>query len=611
VSGIAGILAADASPVDQALLWSMTRALATHGPDAQRIYTSGPVGLGHAQLITTPEQATESQPASLDNGCWITADCRIDARPDLIGALRAAGQAPRPDAPDALLILHAYAAWGDDCLDHLIGDFAFALWDGPRRRLVCARDHFGVKPFFYAETPTAFVFSTSLNAVRRHPDVGAAPDEAAIVDFLVFGFPLDTDRTSFSAIRRLPPGQTLCATGSTVTTRRYWTIAADPDPRPPRRHREVIEEFRALLDAATADRLRTREVSILMSGGLDSPAVAATAHRILRADGAPFALRAHTIVFDRLVADPEREYARCAAEAIGIPIDHHAFDDFGFPPPEPEPRGYPPEPRLLFDRARTIAVHRFPARHARVVLRADGADSLFIATADAPARWLDDGQYWRLAKEYLWLAWTRRQMPYFGIRTLVRRAMGRADAVGAQPFPVWLAPDLADRLQLHERWRAESAREANPPALDLAHPYWPAFFESIDPASMQLPAEIRYPFFDLRLVRWALGLPLVPWAMEKSLLRIAMRGALPPTILRRRKSPLRGNPWASLLPPAASSWWVPYLTPTQELSRFVDVPAATDALRRVLARGTRAGGEELRSALRPLSLSIWLRQTAS
>jgi asparagine synthase (glutamine-hydrolysing) len=131
---------------------------------------------------------------------------------------------------------------------------------------------------------------------------------------------------------------------------------------------------------------------------------------------------------------------------------------------------------------------------------------------------------------------------------------------------------------------------------------------------MQLAAEIRYPFLDLRLVRYLLRLPQIPWAIEKSLLRVAMKGLLPPQILRRPKAPLAGNPWAALLPPAPSRWWDEYLIPAPGLEEFVDVEVAKATLatvsRHAQARNQHTDIDILRSSLRPIGLNLWLRQTA-
>src|SRR5437773_5641064 len=108
-------------------------------------------------LRTTHESLNERQPASLDERFWITADARLDARAELLQELKQRAREAQPGAPDSELILHAYAAWGLACVAHLRGDFSFAICDARNRQRVCARDHFGIKPFYYAQLGEAFI----------------------------------------------------------------------------------------------------------------------------------------------------------------------------------------------------------------------------------------------------------------------------------------------------------------------------------------------------------------------------------------------------------------------------------------------------------------------
>ena len=150
MSGFVGMLALNGAPIDRVLLRQMTDRMAFRGPDRQDIWAEGSIGLGHALLRTTFESQQERGPFSLDGQVRITADARVDRRPELIRELRAKGRQLADDAPDSELILHAYHVWGDACLDHLTGDFAFGIWDGRVGRVLCARDQIGIVPFYYA-----------------------------------------------------------------------------------------------------------------------------------------------------------------------------------------------------------------------------------------------------------------------------------------------------------------------------------------------------------------------------------------------------------------------------------------------------------------------------
>src|SRR5438045_2935572 len=209
MSGIVGIVGLDGRPVDGELLRRMTDFMAFRGPDAQQVWCDGSVGFGHTLLRSTDESRPKKQPFSLDGRLWITADARVDGQSELIEKLRNCGWTHLGRPTDAELILRAYEAWGEDCLQHLIGDFAFAIWDGPRRRLFCGRDHFGVKPFYYAQVGNVLIFSNTLNCIRLYPDVSCELNDQAIGDFLLFNFNQDPRTTAFRDIQRLPPAHSL------------------------------------------------------------------------------------------------------------------------------------------------------------------------------------------------------------------------------------------------------------------------------------------------------------------------------------------------------------------------------------------------------------------
>ena len=141
MSGIVGVVNLDGAPVDQSELKHMMQRISYREPDGQSIWVAGNVGLGHSLFRTC--DADIVQPYTLD--CvTVTAQVRIDARSDLIPRLRAVGIEAQLDVPDVELLAKAYLAWGEDCLQYLLGYFTFILWDAKKQRLLAARDHFGI-----------------------------------------------------------------------------------------------------------------------------------------------------------------------------------------------------------------------------------------------------------------------------------------------------------------------------------------------------------------------------------------------------------------------------------------------------------------------------------
>lgn len=556
MSGIVGIFERDGKPADRAQLRALTHFLSFCGPDAREVWSQGQIGLGHTLLRTTREQLMDRQPASLNGNLWITADARIDCRIELETELKSAEQKIQGRATDSELILHAYAAWGEECVQHLRGDFAFAIWDSRRRTLFCARDHFGIKPFYYAEIGGQFIFSNVLNCVRLLPEVSAELNDAAIADFLMFGLNCDVASTSFRDVRRLPPAHTLSISPDGMKIARYWSAPTDGRIRYRHAH-EYVEHFQILFQAAIADRLRTDRVGILLSGGLDSASVAAMAREISSRSPGGLDLRAYTVTYDSPGADSDGVYARKSAEFLGIPVrclpmDHlEPFDRWD------DPQIGPPEP--MEDPFFAGLHEQFCAISAdtRVALSGEGADNLmhfemrpYLRELLRNGEWkliLADGAGYLRARPSLWRAARRR------IQGLVRKE--------GQPsiIPDWIAPDLVKRLNLVERWKewSELPGPLLHPMLPKGHasltlPQWSHMFEISSPGVTHSPVEVRYPFLDLRIVEYLLALPPYPWFFEKALLREAMIGRLPEDVRVRPKKAFGHDPlMAKLQQPAA------------------------------------------------------------
>jgi asparagine synthase (glutamine-hydrolysing) len=603
MSGIVGILNRDGAPVDWLLLQRMTESLRFRGPDAQELWSEGPVGFGHTLLRTTEESATERQPWSLDGGYFITADARIDGRDELLAKLKAKGSALLAGVPDVQLILHAYRAWGEGCLEHLIGDFAFAIWDAVERRLFCARDHFGVKPFYYADLPHCLVFSNTLNCVRLHPDVSGELNRQVIECFLEGQGCSDPTITAFAQIQRLPAAHRLRWSESEGTARmeRYWTLPQD-EPIRYARASEYIDQFRALLRQAVADRLRTGNVVVTLSGGLDSTTIAAVARQVLARRYPAFELHAHTAVYDRLIPDRERHYAGLVARYLGIPIHYHVIDDYLPYDQWERPELHAPEPVVNPLRRSGMELWKQMATRSRVVLCGHGPDDLlrFPFGRHLAGLWRER-RYGRLLVDLGQYVRVHRRLSKRRVRALLARGTAaRTNPPAVRPESRPMAP-LRGALDGGE----SPSRERQAAWEAIAGPFWSFELEGNDPGLSLVPLEPRFPFFDLRLVRYLLALPPIPWCLNKTLLRRAMRGMLPDPILRRAKAPLPADPVVVHFQQDAARW-IEHHEPSPALVNYV----SPDMFPLRLDRGNCAG-ENLWRPLRILSLDLWLRQQTS
>jgi asparagine synthase (glutamine-hydrolysing) len=605
VSGIAGIMALDGAPVDAALLGRMAGFLASRGPDGTTSRSIGPAGFVHSLFRTGDICDDVHQPVSVDGRTYIVADARIDGRGELVRALRAGGIETSTEAPAAELILHALRLWGDDAPARLLGDFAFAAWDGERRRLLCARDLFGVKPLYYAAPDGVFVFSNSLDCVRIHPSVPDTLDEGWIADFLLHGDAQSTESTVYAAIRHLPPGHLLVVEDGRVEIRRYASLPEEAEPLRLSGPAEYAEAFLEVLREAVADRLPADRAALLLSGGRDSTALAATWRDLVDRGVRRTELRGYTAYHARLMPDDEPKFASMAADALGIPLRLLAVDDHTAFARWETPALYRPQPTSSPLLAIDADQLRQAAEHARVLLTGQGADALLRETTSRLTRLTLGGHPWTAAREAAEYARWHRRIPRPGVRTWL------GSHGGPRPYPIdppgWIDPGFAARVGMAERLAAWSVpRTSAHPLRPEAHgllstPFWPVLFPLWDPGVTGVPVEQRHPYLDLRLVRLALSIPPAQWYNDKGLLRIGMRGRLPAPVLARPKTPVAGD-MLGVRAADGGAGWLGGRTAGANVAPWVDLSRVP----RMAGGASADPPRRLYEDIRPLALSLWL-----
>jgi asparagine synthase (glutamine-hydrolysing) len=512
--------------------------------------------------------------ASLQGKYWIAGRVRLDARRDL--AARLADRRVEPASlTDGALCLQAYAAWGDRCVEHLAGDFAFVLWDGERRRLLAARDQLGVRSLFHAQKGGVLVAGDSLDWIVTTPlttgFIDRDHDEQWIADFLTAGFSLDVERTVYRHVRRLAPAHLLDVADGAVTTRRYWHLEIG-EPLHLGSGRAYTERFLELMSYAVADRLPAGKVGISMSGGIDSTTLAACA---IAATGDPSRVVAECTHFERLMPDDEASFATLAAERLGIELHVKAIDDFIYDPDWRSQRGggAEPSPNIVARHPdRLMALEQ--ARRAPIWFFGEGPDNALAFERGAYFSWL--------ARRGEWLRLGQAALLYLKAKGIggwgqtVRRYTGQGESSPVGPdLPGWLDRGLADRLDQGARLgrlgsSGGSSHPWHPQAVaSFADPIWPALFDGFDSDETLAPMVWRHPYLDLRVIGFLLSVPPVPWAREKLLMREAMRGRLPDAVLARRKTPLAGAPLADLV----ATHGLPTLSDSPQLAGYVDTRA--------------------------------------
>ena len=319
MSAFAGLIQLDgqnASPrLVEAMLERLRHRVTHQSVAAAQIRARGPLSLGSMTLLSTPqarqniERPNEAQTLVREGlTLWLAANVRLDNREELCETLRLGGEAARLWS-DERLILEAYARWETDAPRHLMGDFAFAIWDQKRARLFCARDRFGTKPFYYAhKIGQFFAFASEIKALWALPNLEKSLRDDQIANFILSRFP-DNKSTFYQGIERLSPAcwmEISPVENTPIRENRYWELN-----RQHQTHCENDAQYAQLVRDTFFESVRSRtrtegRFASFLSGGLDSSAVAAVAERVAAPDQKPVATLSR--VFDRFPQCDERQY---------------------------------------------------------------------------------------------------------------------------------------------------------------------------------------------------------------------------------------------------------------------------------------------------------------
>ncbi len=322
--GIAGALDLRGRAVAPEVLRSMVATLGHRGPDASGLYTDGPVGLAHSRLSIL-DIAGGAQPMTTEDGALaLTFNGEIFNYLELREELAQRGRRFRTRS-DTEVILHLYDEYGDDCVHRMNGQWAFALWDARRRRLLLSRDRIGVRPLFHTRVDGQFLFGSEVKALFAHPGVPRELDLRGLDEVFTFWCAL-APRTVFRGVEELPPGHSLVVEADDkAKLQRYWQL--DFSPSVPAETPDALgDRLRELLLDATRLRLRADvPVGAYLSGGLDSSVIAAL---IKKYTDTP--LETFSVTFE----DPEFDESGFQGDVIGLlETDHRSvrcgFDDIG------------------------------------------------------------------------------------------------------------------------------------------------------------------------------------------------------------------------------------------------------------------------------------------
>jgi asparagine synthase (glutamine-hydrolysing) len=552
MSGITGIHNIDGRPVDRLRLQQVTNAIAHRGPDGIGYWLDGPVGFGHLMLHTTPESLHEKQPLSYEPGSLcLTLDGRVDNREELRAALESKGYRLRADT-DAELVLRAYECWGDDCPQHLLGDFAFAIWDGRQRKLFCARDPVGLRSFYYVFDDSAFTFSSELHPLLDTPGFQRKVNLGMLGEYLCDQTP-SLDETLYQNILRLPPAHRLALQNGALRVSPYFRV----DPGKTIRYAsdaEYAEHFYDIFRAAVRARLRSHApVALFLSGGVDSSSILGMAARlaeegIIEKDQ----IAAYHLAHSRPEAD-ERIFVDDLARMWSGAI--HAPSADGPAPGRLSDRaqwfrGLPEELELspmhmLYNMARRNG--------SRVILWGNGADEWLTGDPSHCADLIRRRQFrkfWRQFRHdvavyhHLDAKVTFLEAVRWCLVPLVPRGLkSRVKRILKWNVPAWITSDFSRAISLQDRLSRQDSLPVFPaqvpPGMCVApvSGYRTIGQEVNNQYEAHCGLEGRSPFCDRRLIEFALALPEQQrWRDDqtKYVLRQAMRGLIPDSIRLRR-----------------------------------------------------------------------------
>ena len=553
--GIAGFVNANGDAVDRVVLEAMNHAIAHRGPDDDGFYVNKNAGLAMRRLSII-DLASGQQPIhNHDKTKWIVFNGEIYNYQTLRAELEERGHKFYTRS-DTEVVIHLYDAYGTDCLQHLRGMFALAIWDTVEKSLFLARDRVGKKPLLYSHQPNGdLIFGSEFQAVLKHPAISREVDNAAIDEYLSF-MCVPAPRTAFKHIRKLEPGHWLKWKAGQIESRRYW----QPDFSKKIRisENEAIEETTRILRESTRLRLISEvPLGAFLSGGVDSSTVVA-----LMAQESSSPVKTFSIGFEEEDFS-ELKYARRVAEHVGA--EYHEFivrpNALDVIPTLVEHYG---EPFADSSAIPTYYVSKETRKHVTVALNGDGGDESFagyeryvamrIAEAyarvpaalrkvfvEAPVNLLPTSEIkrsrFRDAKRFLQAANLPRTERYFRWMSTFNRDAKRG--FYTPEFEASIAGQ--DPSSILDRWfaTANGAGTLDATLLTDQMTYLPNdLLVKVDIASMANSLEARSPFLDHNLIEFAASLPenLKMRGLEtKSLLKKVAARLVPKDVIYRRK----------------------------------------------------------------------------
>jgi asparagine synthase (glutamine-hydrolysing) len=622
--GICGIFHPDPRRrVERDTLAEMNSQIVHRGPDDDGFFVEGNVGLAIRRLSII-DVKTGHQPISNEDGSlWIVYNGEIYNHQELRAQLQARGHCYRTRS-DTETIIHLYEEYGSDCVKHLRGMFAFAIWDRRRRKLFIARDRLGIKPFYYRYDGGKFLFGSEMKAILVYPGVRAEFNRSTLAEYLAFGY-IAGSETMYTGIQKLPPGNTLELDESgQLKIAPYWDLPVVDDDIKPREY--YVRTYRELLEQCVSSHLMSDvPLGVFLSGGLDSSAVAALTTKIRREPIETFAVGYGEAAFSEL------PFARQVAEHIGS--KHHEVrlsrEQFFETLPrliwhEDEPVVWPSSVSLYF-------VARLARDRVTVVLTGEGSDETLAGYTRYAWTLMNarmDSVYRSLTPSFL-RRWVRQGISVGPLPAALHRKLEHTFlARDGESWPSFYfdnfysafsaaeqADILSDEVQgsigdayagCMQFWEKASGDLLHRLLYTDAKTYLVELLMKQDQMSMAASIESRVPFLDHVLVEFTASIPAkysIRGVAGKFILKSAVEDLLPKDIVYRRKMGFP-TPWAYWLAGPQLDNLERMLMESRTLDRGLFKPGKVKQLLAEHRSGRRDHGNRI---WRLLNLETWLR----
>lgn len=647
MSAIAGLFRPEHHSVEVAQLQQMIEILSHRGPDGTNLWCDGPIGLGHCLLQTTPESLLEECPlTNASQTLTLTADARIDNRADLIQTLSL--QALPPETiTDSALILAAYEHWGEECPQHLIGDFAFVIWDAAQHSLFCARDPLGVKPFFYYGSDTVFAFASEIKALFCTPDVPRELNETRVADFLTMML-FDPTMTVYRQILRLPAAHSMTVRNQTIQISCYWSL--DPDYELQLESDQAYaDRFREIFTEAVRCRLRSAfPVGTMLSGGIDSSAITCTAVQLKKQGQDQTKLPTFSAVFNEITASDEQDYINAVIDEGGIDPFYVQGDQIGPWTDYQQVLAEQDEPLFACNLHLTRALYK-TAQQKSVRVLLDGFDGDqtvshgvgHLKTLARAGRWLklfQEMQRFCRNYDHAFLPLYRSYLYKFGLEPILKQTKiiklthkltklkssllptpTAPPSEQAMPWQIPLNSEFVDQLDILKRYQqlrrqrfGAQPTQRHGHIADITSGLISSTLEVMDRTAAACQLELRYPFWDKRLVEFCVSLPeeqKMQHGWTRLIIRRAMAGILPPLIQWRCSKGNLGTAFDHTLCKYESPLIREALfNPPNKIPDFIDIVAMRKTFAQ-FADGQISNSDNTMLIWQAVNLSLWLKQT--